>query len=81
MKIVLNIIVSLGIILILVGVTMFFYGVHMFTARGDFSNTEKSLAEISLVFWIPVIFGGLVVTGIGFIIKGIRRGRISVQKS
>lgn len=79
MKIVLNVIVYLGITLMLLGVIMFLYGVHMFTARGEFSAIEKELAEISFVLWVPIIFGGLIITATGFIIKGIRRGKIPTK--
>ena len=79
MKIVLNVIVYLGCILILLGVAMFFYGVHMFTARGEFSDLERNLGEISIALWIPTIFGGLIITATGFIVKGIRRGKMPAK--
>jgi hypothetical protein len=60
----------------LLGVLMFLYGLHMFTTRGEFSPLEKELGEISFVLWVPIIFCGLIITATGFIIKGIRRGKL-----
>ena len=75
MKRVLNIILVLSIVIVLAGIAMLIYGVHMFTYRGDFTRLERNLGEICFVFWLPVTFVGVLLFVSIFIVKAIKRAK------
>jgi hypothetical protein len=56
-----------GILITLLGIGMFLWGMHMFTYRGDFTELMSTTGEYSFLFCIPVFLIGIVLTIIGLV--------------
>jgi len=55
-------IIIIGLLVIALGIGMFFFGASMFTYRGGALNPIISKAgELSFIFWLPTIVVGLVI--------------------
>jgi hypothetical protein len=54
-----------GLIFLLLGISMFIWGMHMFTYRGNFTRLMSITGEYSFLFCIPVFIIGLTLLIIG----------------
>ncbi|RZL35821.1 MAG: hypothetical protein EOO96_08260 [Pedobacter sp.] len=78
-KTVSKIILYLGIFLAILGITMFIYVISMFSATGEFSEITRHLGELSMVFWLPVTFIGVLVTVAGAILMIVTKRKSKAQ--
>jgi hypothetical protein len=56
-----------GLIILIAGIAMFIWGVHMFAYRGDFTELMSVTGEYSLLLCIPTFLIGIVLTIIGLV--------------
>jgi hypothetical protein len=56
-----------GLIFLLLGISMFIWGMHMFTYRGNFTRLMSITGEYSFLFCIPVFIIGLTLLIIGIV--------------
>jgi hypothetical protein len=57
----------IGLFLLIAGIAMFVWAVHVFTYRGDYIELMRTTGEYSMVFWLPTSIIGLILTIIGLI--------------
>jgi len=58
-----------GLIILTIGIIMFFWGIHMLTYRGDFTKLMTVTGEYSFLLFAPTFLLGLILTVIGAVKK------------
>jgi hypothetical protein len=59
----------IGLTIILISIAMFFWGIHMFSYRGDFTKLMTVTGEYSFILCVPTFLLGIILTVIGAINK------------
>ena len=63
--------ILVGILLIILSIILFIFGVHVFTYRGESTALFRNVGAISFISWFPILIIAIIFLSIG-ISKGLK---------
>lgn len=58
--------ILMGILLIILSIILFIFGVHVFTYRGESTALFRNIGAISFIGWFPILIIAIIFVFIGF---------------